>query len=371
MMKLYFFLALFFYSQFAVNAQLKFTVQGKLPGLRDASKVYLSYKSVKGYVKDSATVIRGRFSFKGEIKRPVEAVLSMYKLNTVTGLSQYEFTRFYVEPVTINVSGFNSLTTAIVESDGLVHQSFCQLEDSLKAVNEFQGYIIKLLRGRILDDTTLNRLIAINGKLFSRKIEIENRFIVENPGSIISWDLVANRGVIINADELEPVFNTLSNEIRESPDGKDLYERIQIAKRTKIGNPAILFTSVDSSGKKIGLTDLRGKFVLLEFWASWCGPCRAENPNLLRTYASLKDKNFEILAVSLDENREKWLQAVKEDNLPWIQVSDLGGFNSFVAKEYGIKAIPQNLLIDPNGKIIAKNLRGGSVESQVLKFIKP
>jgi peroxiredoxin len=182
----------------------------------------------------------------------------------------------------------------------------------------------------------------------------------------VSWDIVSNRGVIINDEELEPVFNSLAEEIRNTPDGKSLNERIQIAKRTKPGSPAIGYTGLDSSGRKVSLDEFKGKFVLLEFWASWCGPCRAENPNLVRVFNKLKDKNFEILSVSLDSNREKWLKAIVEDKLPWVHVSD---FDSFISKAYGIRAIPQNVLVSPDGKIMAKNLRGEKLESEVLKYL--
>jgi peroxiredoxin len=136
-----------------------------------------------------------------------------------------------------------------------------------------------------------------------------------------------------------------------------------------IGTAAIDFTQQDTSGKDVSLSSFKGKYVLIDFWASWCGPCRMENPNVVEAYKKFSNKNFTVLGVSLDRARAPWIQAIKEDNLTWTQVSDLQYWNNAVARLYNIQSIPQNFLIGPDGKIIAKNLRGTALESKLCELL--
>ncbi|MGN6416240.1 MAG: thioredoxin-like domain-containing protein [Pseudobacter sp.] len=130
------------------------------------------------------------------------------------------------------------------------------------------------------------------------------------------------------------------------------------------------FEQEDINRQSLKLSSLKGKYVLLDFWASWCGPCRAENPNVLKAYNKFKDRRFEILAVSLDNNKERWLSAINQDGMPWIHVSDLKGWKNEVAVQYDIRSIPQNLLIGPDGVIIAKNLRGETLEEKLNEIFR-
>jgi peroxiredoxin len=149
-------------------------------------------------------------------------------------------------------------------------------------------------------------------------------------------------------------------------------ERIEIAKKVGIGRIAPDFTQNDTLGNPVSLSSFRGKFLLIDFWASWCGPCRQENPNVVAAFKKYNNKGFDILGVSLDQptGKEKWLKAIHDDNLTWTQVSDLKFWGNAVAAQYGIQAIPQNFLLDPNGKIIGKNLRGEALNKKLEEIIK-
>jgi peroxiredoxin len=146
----------------------------------------------------------------------------------------------------------------------------------------------------------------------------------------------------------------------------------EIAKATAIGAVAPDFTQKDTKGKSVKLSSLRGKYVLIDFWASWCGPCRKENPNVVKAYQKFKNKKFEILGVSLDnsDGKNAWLDAIEKDNLTWLQVSDLQGWKNAVAQLYGVQSIPQNFLLDPKGVIIEKDLRGNRLEEVLAKILK-
>jgi peroxiredoxin len=179
----------------------------------------------------------------------------------------------------------------------------------------------------------------------------------------------------LEAERFEPVMTSMSKRFNDHPMVqkvvKEYFGYMQQQKSAlKLGQPAPDFTLPDQDGKMISLSSLKGKYVLVDFWASWCGPCRQENPNVVAAYKQYSNKNFTILGVSLDKAKEPWLKAIKDDQLTWTHVSDLKYWESIVVPMYNIQGIPFNVLLDPQGNIVATNLRGSSLQAKLSEIIK-
>jgi thiol-disulfide isomerase/thioredoxin len=172
-----------------------------------------------------------------------------------------------------------------------------------------------------------------------------------------------------NADTLQSFYNGFSPEIQSSSLGKRFKNALDIALLTGVGRPAPVFTQADTKGKPVALSSFKGQYVLVDFWASWCGPCREENPNVLKSYRAYHSKGFMVLGVSLDDEKRPWIEAIRKDGMPWMQVSDLKGWKNSVAVMYGIEGIPMNYLLDKNGIIVAKGLRGDDLEKKLAEFL--
>lgn len=231
-----------------------------------------------------------------------------------------------------------------------------KLEDRQKLFLEVQGKKVKY------DTIGLGQYRTEMAQFKNERRQQEIAFIKAHPDYMVSIEALRD-AVGYLPDDIriyDKLFKGLNKSVRESKDGVALRKTIDGFMAVRIGAVAPLFTSPDTAGLDISLKDLRGKYVLLDFWASWCVPCREENPNVVKAYEQFKDKNFTVLGVSLDQpnKRDAWIKAIKDDGLVWQQVSDLKYWKNEVAQQYSIRSIPQNFLIDPEGKIIAANLRG-------------
>ena len=250
------------------------------------------------------------------------------------------------------------------------YKAFAIPDSSLKALNAEFGSMPTYQQE---DPGYIATIRARAAKITGQKKMIQLQFIKENPNSPYSLRALTEvAGPFVDYNTIAPLFASLSPVQQNSKIGLKFAKIVAAAKLTSVGATAPDFTQNDVNGKPVSLKDFRGKYVLVDFWASWCGPCRAENPNVVKAYHKYQDKNFTIPGVSLDRPgaKDAWLAAIKADDLEWTQVSDLQFWNNAVVKLYGIQSVPQNFLIDPTGKIISHNLRGEDLDNFLEKTLK-
>ena len=221
------------------------------------------------------------------------------------------------------------------------------------------------------DTATMKRTDSISNELDKEMKKQLQDFAKTNNKTVVSPYLVMRNSWQFELPDLEEIVSAMDTNLNGSQYLQSLKKRIGVLKSVEIGQPAPDFTMNDSAGKPVALSSLKGKVLLVDFWASWCGPCRAENPNVVKAYQAYGKKGFDILGCSFDQNRDKWLKAVKDDKLTWNQVSDLKGWANAAGKLYGVNSIPANVLLDKDQKIIGRNLRGEDLMKKLAEIFGP
>lgn len=364
----------------ALMAQSDFTLKGTTKSVANGNKVYLVYAENGQRLTDSAIVSNGSFEFKGKVTAPVMGNLfnnvNPYKKGANT--RNMDYTALYIEPGNITINSADSLKSGVAGGTQ-VNIDNAKLNALLKPFTEKEKALndeySKFTKEQKEDEAFMDAFMEKYNAVRDQKTPVYLGFVKNNPKSYISMvqlaSLASNDKVV---GEVEKLYAALSPELKATKTGQNIPKTIDATKKTAVGVAAMDFTQNDPNGKAVKLSDFKGKYVLIDFWASWCGPCRNENPNVVEAFNKFKDKNFTILGVSLDggntrTTKEQWLKAVEDDKLAWTQVSDMQGWNNEVSTAWGIRSIPANFLVDPNGKIVAKDLRGGALHKKLAELL--
>lgn len=304
-----------------------YLINGEIDGVTEG-KVYLrSFRNKMFFDVDTADIVNGKFTFSGEVEQPLLFALASDKMDSQQQL--------FVENREMNVS---------ISADG----------------NKIE-----------VGNSPVNDIFLSNREEVSRRGFSIDSLITKHPDSpAAAFYLYRYFTYQLSLDDLKATRAKISPLLANNPYVKDLDGIIKQLENVRIGKVAPDFTLSDTEGKSVSLRDFRGKYVLLDFWASWCPPCRRENPNVVKAFNNYKDKNFTIIGISLDRDKKKWLKGIEDDKLTWTHLSDLKYWDSEIPALYGVRGIPANVLLDPDGVIVAKNITGDELHEKLAELIK-
>ncbi|MEN7546478.1 redoxin domain-containing protein [Rapidithrix thailandica] len=346
-----------------------FTLQGTVEGLDSGQVTLYKVQHDKTVPFDSTQLHQGSFTFKGTLEHP-ELVRIKFK-----GF-KYPYMYFFMENQEMKFS-------SLLDSTGRLHlpeisgsalqDQYSQYNDSLytlrKAGRSYYGEYRKAQEDK--DQEKINELNALMEKAEQKQNAFIRETIAQHRKTILAPYLIYNNfSYGVSYEELKQLTEQVDNSMANYTFMQGLNKRLEVLNATKAGEKALDFTMNDPEGNPVSLSSFKGKVLLVDFWASWCGPCRKENPNIVKMYHELHPKGLEILGVSFDKDKAKWLKAIEDDELNWTHVSDLKYWENAAGKLYGIKAIPHTLVIDPNGIIAANGLHGEELRSKIEELLE-
>ncbi|WP_343703736.1 TlpA disulfide reductase family protein [Chitinophaga sp.] len=365
-------ISLFVLTALAALAQKNVTIEGRIKGLPAGQTVYLS-SQVSGSDTDSATTTSGRFSISTRVL-PGEG--NGYMLQIGRGHNHYNGMYIYLDEGNLHISGNGPGFKDARATGTRAMNDYNSFETEMGKAPQLKGRLelYKRLHASSAKDSVSYKALQYEvQKMREAESAFTLNWVKDHPASPISAYLMTTRlGREVTVAEKETVYNALTESARNNAPARMLETEFRNAK-TAVGTIAPLFTQNDTLGKPVNLADFRGKYVLVDFWANWCVPCRAENPNVVEAFKQYQSRNFTVLGVAFErpDEKNKWIKAIHDDELTWTHVSDLRFWDNAAGKLYGIRSIPANVLIGPDGLIVAKNLRGKELFRKLEELLGP
>jgi peroxiredoxin len=322
-----------------------YIITGTVTGFPDGTPVSFLNEQTNS-PEQQGSIQKGKFVIRGKMEQPAFKGLIFNNQPPLISL--------FLDNSNIKITGTRDALDKLVITGSPSHEQFQQYTTSIKPYEQ------ALLPDAVYDTVALNKIATISED-FARKY----------PASYITpLAIIRLYQATQNGAKTEELYKLSPPQVQFSALGNYVNQLIEESKINPIGSVVTDFTQTDTAGNPINISSYRGKYVLIDFWASWCRPCRQENPNVVATYEKFKNKNFTVVGVSLDQNKKAWIDAIKMDGLNWSHLSDLKGWGNQVAALFKVTSIPQNLLLDPEGRIIAKNLRGGALQGRLSGLLK-
>lgn len=344
---------------FFAQSQSKLTINGRIKGLSDSTTIVLRDLNRAADTLASSPVRKTAFTLKTELKEP-----TIVNIDFGGGKNLITF----LEGSNVKITGDLKEIDKLKVKGSTTHKDFKDFQGTFDPLFERLGRLNQRVQRGERTDSLIGAIqrsrdtiqTAIDAYIAKRKTSPVSAFLLAATAQL-------SEDILITEQRYQSLTTAATNNMY----GSYIKDMIDEKKIGAIGSMALDFTQTDTAGNNVSLSSFRGKYVLLDFWASWCGPCRQENPNVVASFKKFSAKNFTVLGISLDRpgQKERWLQAIHADNLTWTHVSDLQFWNNSVAQMYRVQSIPQNLLIGPDGKIIGKNLRGAELNQKLCEIL--
>lgn len=349
----------------ACSSEPHYVINGKIEGADSVTFLLQKRQAGKIVNMDSAVAYKGSFKMKaGAVKYP-EMVLLVARDSRMR-------TSFYLENSEITITGkLDSLFAAKItgsktqdEYQGFIDSNNLLSEKYTKIYNEYQT------ADQSGDTAKVAQLEKDATAVENEMEELQKDFVKNNPSSFVAPSILAQLSYEMEGSEIETYINAMDTAVANTETIKNLKERVEKMKAVAVGQKAPDFTMNDPEGNPVSLySKIGSKLLLVDFWAAWCGPCRRENPNVVKIYKEFNKKGFDVFGVSLDQKKDDWVKAISDDNLIWTHVSDLQYWNNAAAKLYAVNSIPANFLLDENGTIIGRNLREEALYNKVKEVL--